>query len=112
MYAIRSYYAGTGDTITLDADGDIETGNTVTNADIKASGHWALTGGTDGDLDLDWSGTLLLFTRRAGQRPEDRRFDFSWFIPAIVKYRKLLGEVLLTSFFLQLFALLTPLFFP
>jgi subfamily B ATP-binding cassette protein HlyB/CyaB len=44
-------------------------------------------------------------------RPEDRKFDFTWFIPAIVKYRKLLGEVLIASFFIQLFALLTPLFF-
>ncbi|MDP1902719.1 MAG: type I secretion system permease/ATPase, partial [Pseudomonadota bacterium] len=34
-----------------------------------------------------------------------------WFIPAIVKYRKLLGEILLVSFALQLFALVTPLFF-
>ena len=58
-----------------------------------------------------WSGRLILFTKRANLRPEDRKFDFSWFIPAIVKHRKLLGEVLLASFFLQLFALLTPLFF-
>lgn len=39
------------------------------------------------------------------------RFDFTWFIPTIVKYRKLIGEVLFASFILQLFALLTPLFF-
>jgi subfamily B ATP-binding cassette protein HlyB/CyaB len=58
-----------------------------------------------------WSGRLLLFTKRANLRPGDRRFDFTWFIPAIVKYRKLLGEVLLASFFIQVFALLTPLFF-
>lgn len=58
-----------------------------------------------------WSGRLILFTKRALLRPEDRKFDFTWFIPAIVKYRKLLGEVLLASFFIQLFALLTPLFF-
>lgn len=58
-----------------------------------------------------WSGKLILFTKRAHLRPEDRKFDFTWFIPAIVKYRKLLGEVLLASFFIQLFALLTPLFF-
>ena len=57
-----------------------------------------------------WSGQLILFTKRAGLRPEDRKFDFTWFIPAIVKYRKHLGEVLLASFFIQLFALLTPLF--
>jgi subfamily B ATP-binding cassette protein HlyB/CyaB len=39
------------------------------------------------------------------------KFDFTWFIPAIVKYRKLLGEILLVSFVLNLFALVTPLFF-
>src|SRR5205809_955053 len=39
------------------------------------------------------------------------RFDFGWFIPAIVKYRKLIGEALVASAALQVFALLTPLFF-
>ncbi len=58
-----------------------------------------------------WSGRLVLFTRRAGSGLGDKKFDFSWFIPAIIKHRKLLGEVLLASFFIQLFALLTPLFF-
>src|SRR2546425_11919316 len=57
-----------------------------------------------------WSEQLLLLTKRAHLRPEDRKFDFTWFIPAIVKYRKHLSEVLLASFFIQLFALLTPLF--
>ena len=57
-----------------------------------------------------WSGQLLLFTKRANLRPQDLKFDFTWFIPAIVKYRTFLGEVLVASFFLQLFALLTPLF--
>jgi len=57
-----------------------------------------------------WSGQLLLFTKRANLRLKDLKFDFTWFVPAIVKYRKFLGEVLVASFFLQLFALLTPLF--
>jgi subfamily B ATP-binding cassette protein HlyB/CyaB len=57
-----------------------------------------------------WTGELLLFAKRANLRPQDLKFDFTWFIPAIVKYRKFLGEVLIASFFLQLFALLTPLF--
>lgn len=61
-------------------------------------------------FEEQWSGELLLVTKRAGLRPEDWRFDFTWFIPAIVKYRRLLGEVLLGSFFLQIFGLLTPLF--
>ncbi|MBF0192822.1 MAG: type I secretion system permease/ATPase [Magnetococcales bacterium] len=58
-----------------------------------------------------WSGALLLLTHRAQLTGARRRFDVSWFIPSIVKYRKLLGEVLLSSFFLQLFALISPLFF-
>lgn len=57
-----------------------------------------------------WSGELLLFAKRANLRLQDLKFDFTWFIPSIVKYRKFLGEVLVASFFLQLFALLTPLF--
>ncbi len=66
---------------------------------------------TRAEFETLWSGELLLLTKRASLSAEDRKFDFTWFIPAIVKYRKLLGEVLLVSFFLQLFALLTPLFF-
>ena len=63
------------------------------------------------ELDARWGGELLLFTSRASLAGELARFDFTWFIPAIVKYRKLLGEILLVSFVLNLFALVTPLFF-
>lgn len=58
-----------------------------------------------------WAGQLILFTSRASLAGELAKFDFTWFIPAIVKYRKLLGEVFVVSFVLQLFALVTPLFF-
>lgn len=58
-----------------------------------------------------WSGRVILFTSRASVAGDLARFDFSWFVPAIVKYRKLLGEILVVSFFLQLIGLATPLFF-
>jgi subfamily B ATP-binding cassette protein HlyB/CyaB len=58
-----------------------------------------------------WSGQLILVTSRASLVGQLARFDFSWFIPSLVKYRRLLGEVLLVSFFLQLAALVSPLFF-
>src|SRR5216684_1334529 len=58
-----------------------------------------------------WDGRLLLMARRAGLSDLSRRFDITWFLGAIHKYRRLLGEVLLASFFLQLFALVSPLFF-
>jgi len=63
------------------------------------------------ELLARWSGELILFTSRASLVGEMAKFDFSWFIPAVVKYRKLLYEVLLVSFVLNLFALVTPLFF-
>ncbi|EOL3784630.1 enterohemolysin T1SS ABC transporter permease/ATPase EhxB, partial [Escherichia coli] len=37
--------------------------------------------------------------------------DFSWFIPSVVKYRRILLEVLTVSAFIQFLALITPLFF-
>ncbi len=63
------------------------------------------------EVEARGSGEVLLFTSRASLTGELSRFDFSWFIPAVVKYRKLLGEILLVSFFLQLLGLITPLFF-
>ncbi|WP_455378087.1 type I secretion system permease/ATPase [Petrachloros mirabilis] len=62
------------------------------------------------EFELAWTGELLLFTKRAHLRLQDLKFDFTWFIPALVKYRNFFGEVLVASFFLQLFGLLTPLF--
>lgn len=58
-----------------------------------------------------WTGQLILITSRASLAGELAKFDFTWFIPSIVKYRKLLSEVLVVSLFLQLFALVSPLFF-
>lgn len=59
----------------------------------------------------NWSGKLILATRRARLTDTLRHFDIRWFIPAMLKYRHLLGEVLIASFFIQLLALITPLFF-
>ncbi|MGH8466289.1 MAG: type I secretion system permease/ATPase, partial [Pseudomonas sp.] len=62
-------------------------------------------------LGKTWTGELILFASRASIAGALAKFDFSWFIPAVVRYRKLLLEVFLVSFFIQLFALVTPLFF-
>ena len=62
-------------------------------------------------LAARWSGELLLFTSRASIAGELAKFDASWFIPAIVRHRRVLLEVLGVSVVLQLFALVTPLFF-
>ena len=56
-------------------------------------------------------GRAILFTSRASLAGELACFDFSWFIPAIVKYRCFLLEVLLVSLVLQFIGLVSPLMF-
>ena len=56
-------------------------------------------------------GNLMLFASRASLTGELARFDFSWFIPAVIKYRRLLLEVLGVSAVIQLFGLVSPLMF-
>src|ERR1700693_313564 len=63
------------------------------------------------EFEYDWTGRVVLMARRASLADVARRFDITWFLQAMHKYRRLLGEVLIASFFLQLFALVTPLFF-
>jgi ATP-binding cassette, subfamily B, bacterial HlyB/CyaB len=66
---------------------------------------------TRAEFEAVWTGELVLMTRRAGLAELSRRFDVSWFLSAMHKYRFVLARVLLASFFLQLFALVSPLFF-
>ena len=56
-------------------------------------------------------GNAILIASRASIAGDIARFDFSWFIPAIVKYRRFLLEVLLLSGALQLIGLVSPLMF-
>ena len=62
-------------------------------------------------LEAMWSGELLLLTTREGIGGVTRAFDVSWFIPQIVKYRRLIGEVLLVTLGINLLGLASPLFF-
>ena len=66
---------------------------------------------TRAEFEAVWDGHIILLTRRAALTDLARRFDVTWFLGAIHKYRHMLGEVLLASFFLQVFALVSPLFF-
>ncbi|TIH15590.1 type I secretion system permease/ATPase [Marinifilum sp. JC120] len=97
---------------------------------LMNDGNWMIIGGAREDdvllqhpfkkgaekISIDefsnvWSGRLLLITKRSILPEAIRKFNISWFIPALLKYKRLFGEVLLASFFLQLFGLVTPLFF-
>ncbi|MCC8446870.1 type I secretion system permease/ATPase [Xanthomonas translucens] len=64
-----------------------------------------------GEFEARYQGRLLQVASRASVLGDLAKFDFSWFIPAVVKYRKLMLEVFVVSFFIQLFALVTPLFY-
>ncbi|WP_076860619.1 type I secretion system permease/ATPase [Bradyrhizobium mercantei] len=66
---------------------------------------------TQAQLEAIWDGGIILMARRASLTDLARRFDISWFVGAMQKYRRLLSEVLAASFFLQIFAVVSPLFF-
>jgi len=66
---------------------------------------------SEDELNEIWSGEIILISKREGLLTSFKEFDIKWFIPALLKYKKFFGEVILISFFLQLFALVTPLFF-
>jgi ATP-binding cassette, subfamily B, bacterial HlyB/CyaB len=64
------------------------------------------------ELSAIWSRDVILVTRRAGGAGIDPvTFNFGWFVPSIWRYRSSLTHVVLASLFIQLFALVTPLFF-
>ena len=63
------------------------------------------------DFEREWTRQSILLTTRKGVSQLVRRFDFSWFIPEIVRYRRMLGEILIATFFVQVVALITPIFF-
>jgi subfamily B ATP-binding cassette protein HlyB/CyaB len=63
------------------------------------------------DFEARWAGEVLVFASRASIQHAISQFDLTWFIPAVVKYRRLLLEVLLVSLVIQGLGLVTPLFF-
>jgi ATP-binding cassette subfamily B protein len=62
-----------------------------------------------GDFLEVWAedGQVLLL-KPTKDTPQER-FGLNWFIPSIIRYRKVLTEVLIASFFVQLFGLANPL---
>jgi ATP-binding cassette subfamily B protein len=50
----------------------------------------------------------ILLLRKNKETPEER-FGLSWFVPSLIKYKWVLAEVFIASFFVQLFALANPL---
>lgn len=61
-------------------------------------------------LSAEWSGEIILLTRRSNLASELKHFGLGWFLPVVARFKSLFTEVLVASFFLQLFGLATPLF--
>lgn len=66
------------------------------------------------ELSLDafreqWGEAGDVLTLRVNDLTPRRRFGFRWFLPALRQHRTVLMEVLLASFFVQLFGLVNPL---
>lgn len=57
-----------------------------------------------------WSRQLVLTTKRFSLKDAGRQFNIAWFIPVFLRYKRFFGEVVLASFFLQIFGLVSPLF--
>ncbi|GAA6618926.1 peptidase domain-containing ABC transporter [Scytonema sp. NUACC26] len=96
------------------------------SSDASSSPHWIVAYAVKGDrmivanplnpeqtcetllrtvVEETWDGQLW----QVEPIQKQEKFNLNWFTPAVWKYRKLLGEVLLASFTLQLLGLTTPL---
>ncbi|WP_181012905.1 type I secretion system permease/ATPase [Citrobacter amalonaticus] len=77
-------------------------------------GKWLIQGEGGAEILAPQQGVRyagFLFARRLSLENIEREFNLRWFARAFMRYKKLLGEILLASFFIQLLALVTPLFF-
>ncbi|MGY2051719.1 type I secretion system permease/ATPase [Methylobacterium sp. JK268] len=63
------------------------------------------------DVVARWTGAIILVARRASLQKVIQDFGLTWFVPSIWRYRQPLITVLVASFFIQVCALITPIFF-
>jgi ATP-binding cassette, subfamily B, bacterial HlyB/CyaB len=83
----------------------IETGVLVGHAGGPPVG-WTLE-----ELERQWTGEIVLVVKRDRLPGEAARFGLRWFVPVVRRFSKVLAEVLVISVFIQLVALVSPLFF-
>jgi subfamily B ATP-binding cassette protein HlyB/CyaB len=57
-----------------------------------------------------WSGEIITIKRSFSLKNAGQQFNLAWFIPIVIRYKRFFYEVVIASFFLQLFGLVTPLF--
>lgn len=73
---------------------------------IPAVGNQELT---QAEFSEQWGTEGEVLTLRVNELTPQRKFGFRWFLPALQQHRAVLVEVLLASFFVQLFGLVNPL---
>jgi subfamily B ATP-binding cassette protein HlyB/CyaB len=81
------------------------------NVILQKYGKQSATALSKDEFNELYSGKAYLFKRKLNLENLKKSFDISWFIPALAKYKKLLMQVLVASFVIQLLALASPLFF-
>ncbi|MEA4836636.1 MAG: type I secretion system permease/ATPase [Anaeromusa sp.] len=62
------------------------------------------------ELQGNWSGQVFLLEKVFHYTDFARKFNFSWFLPVLQHYKPLFRDVLIASFFLQIFGIMMPLF--
>jgi ATP-binding cassette, subfamily B, bacterial HlyB/CyaB len=108
---VRLHGGGAAILLKVDDRGDSELRYMVLRSDGERPEIWS-EGDIAESLELtSGRAELLLMTSREHIAGQKRAFDISWFIPALVKYRRPLRDVLIGSFFLQLVGLASPIFF-
>lgn len=61
-------------------------------------------------MEQEWAGMAYTFKKEFSFEELAHKFNFSWFMPVVLRYKRFLYEVIAASFFLQLFGLVMPLF--
>jgi len=56
-----------------------------------------------------WGGEVLTIKRPFSLKEASKQFNLAWFLPILLRYKNIFAEIMLASFFLQLFGLITPL---
>lgn len=62
------------------------------------------------EFEEKWNGKLILFAPKEQSNQQNSEFGIKWFVPALWKYKKLIFEILIASFLINLFGLISPLF--
>ena len=78
--------------------------------ELKA-GRFERVNMTKEELVQNWSGDLLLLKKTYALDDEDQPFGLRWFIPRIIKQKKLFRDIAIASITLTFLGLATPIFF-